>query len=982
MAESPVIEIRTLEAVRNVKDLKDNIVALKGKLDSVSTSTEDYADITKELSRNQAALRNVMNGTHSTFSQSIKDAQGLDTSYNSLVQELKEATQEWRAIPRYLTEADEAQGIINEAWTEAANRVETLRSSLKDMDAATGNYTRNVGNYKSALDGLGGSMGQMKQVGNDMANGLRAVSGVLDVMGISTDKTDTLMRGLQTTVGILTGIKGFAGLLAGLKNTTKAQQAQTTATIASTSATRASTTAQASNAAATGAATAAHVANTAAEGAETVATHTLRGAIEALKVSLTGGLSIAITAVVAGLSTLVSWLTGAKSAAAGLASASRQAKIELMGIEDEFGNPVDVEEEYKKGKERIERIKRENELLLDVMEAEGKSEEELHKQRVENYDDEIWRLGNLQEAEQSLVDVVTENVEEYESTISRLTGLQKLFHKKELEQWGARIEKQKEAKEASEENVKNIQKTIETLEFQKRKEQELYDARKRNESNEELKRQAEEARQEALRALAEIEDLFKSSLTGVDAINAKYDEALEKLEENLAKVTIDEEKANQARAIIEKQRTEALQEEYAKQFSDKYNAYKKSIDVIRKENDETINVYKGLIPSLKDSFEERMKLYEEQSQRTKERLSQDVEEAKRILGDVVDKNHWNAYLEFMTRSNEELKHMYSVMLSDEQAFAKVWPEPFINALKTIGPLILDNEAQTKKDLTQYVNDLMNAYKDAVDANDLEAAAVLRNKLIGNPPVADDADLRAAAEDFVSRMDKKIAEQLVNSENPLEVYFRGSNWSEQLDIHLEKVRSVLDDENATFKEKYEARLKIFEAYNKKYNSFMSTYGAATVNVLDSVADAWEAALQAQVKNGKKSEEQAKKSFKTVKALQVASAVINTAAAVVQALADPTVPSFYVKIANAAAALAAGTAQVLKISATEFSSNANASTESTPQLVDRTPQLQYTIGLNPQEYAQAQSQNPIRAYVVEADLNEGIEHYRRREAETTF
>ena len=79
-AETPVIEIRTLEAVKNVKELKENISALKAKIDDVNTSTDEYADLTRELSQNQAALRNVMNGTNSAFDVSIKDAQGPCTA--------------------------------------------------------------------------------------------------------------------------------------------------------------------------------------------------------------------------------------------------------------------------------------------------------------------------------------------------------------------------------------------------------------------------------------------------------------------------------------------------------------------------------------------------------------------------------------------------------------------------------------------------------------------------------------------------------------------------------------------------------------------------------------------------------------------------------------------------------------------------------------------------------------------------------------
>ena len=946
---SAVIEIKTLEAVQNVQDLKNNITALKKKLDDVSTSTEDYADITKQLSQNQAALRNVMNGTNSTFQQSITAAKGLDSSYNSLVQQLKEATQEWRTIPRYLSEVDKEQGVVNQAWTEAAEKVNSLRTELKEMDADTGNYTRNVGNYKSALEGLGGTMGQVKQVGGDMVNGLQAMTGVLGLVGADTTTLNTIMTGLRTTIGLLTGVKGIAGFLTGLKATTKAQQQNTAATIAGTTANRASTVA-------VGAGTTAHAASTVAKTAETTATWSLKTAVDALKAALSGGLSVAVSAIMAGLSALISWLFGAKEATDELADSAFDAKEAINGM-----------------KGVLDLLTREQDLEIAIMEAEGKGADEIHQKKMENYDEEI----DAQKRQLEVSKEAIENTIKYENYYNS----QKRKYRKNNEE---RLKQELELRDALKDRVKELEKEIEATEFQKRREEELYEARKRNPNNNGNRdNSAEEARREAERALKEIQELFNSSLTGVDAINAKYDEALKKLEDNLKKVRVSEETANQARLIIEKQRTKALREEYAKQFTDKYNSYKKSIDTIRKENDETLDVYKGLIPELKNTYEERVKLYDEQSKRTKDRLEQDLAEAKRILGDVIGEDQWSQYLLFMTKSNEELKGMYRVMLADEEAFAKAWPEPFINALKSMGPLILNTEAQTKKDLTQYVKDLMNAYKEAVQDSDVETAAALREKLIGNPPVAEDEQLRAAAEDFVKRMDQKIAEQLLNGDNPLAVYFKGTNWDEQLGIHLEKFRNTLDDENATFKEKYDARLKILEAYNKKYSIFMNSYGKATSNVMETVADAWNEALQAQVKAGKKSEEQAKASFQFVKGLQIGAAVINTAGAVVQALADTTVPSYYVKVANAAAALAAGTAQIIKISSTDFNASGAGGDTSMPRMVERpNPSVQYTIGLNPADYAEAQAQNPIRAFVVDKDLSEGLEEYNRKQNETSF
>ena len=102
-----------------------------------------------------------------------------------------------------------------------------------------------------------------------------------------------------------------------------------------------------------------------------------------------------------------------------------------------------------------------------------------------------------------------------------------------------------------------------------------------------------------------------------------------------------------------------------------------------------------------------------------------------------------------------------------------------------------------------------------------------------------------------------------------------------------------------------------------------------------------------------------------------------------MADTTVPSYYVKVANAAAALAAGTAQIIKISSTDFNASGAAAGASMPNMVERpNPAVTYTVGLNAADYAEAAAQNPIHCYITDRELDEGLEQYNRRQDETSF
>lgn len=99
------------------------------------------------------------------------------------------------------------------------------------------------------------------------------------------------------------------------------------------------------------------------------------------------------------------------------------------------------------------------------------------------------------------------------------------------------------------------------------------------------------------------------------------------------------------------------------------------------------------------------------------------------------------------------------------------------------------------------------------------------------------------------------------------------------------------------------------------------------ILGSISDAWMDTIQAQIDAGEISEEEGKKQFEKIKALQVAEAIINTIAGAVGALMGITKDTggwgIAAAIAQAAAITAAGMAQVRKIQNTTIGSNTAAS-----------------------------------------------------------
>ena len=144
MAEENVVilEVKTLGAIQNVGDLKDNIKALKHNLDLLDIGSKEYQETLDALKINQNALKDAMHATSSSMDDVITSAMGINGSYNSLVHTMAALKEEWRATN------DEARR------NELGKQIAEINQQLKDMDASVGNFQRNVGNYESGVSGI------------------------------------------------------------------------------------------------------------------------------------------------------------------------------------------------------------------------------------------------------------------------------------------------------------------------------------------------------------------------------------------------------------------------------------------------------------------------------------------------------------------------------------------------------------------------------------------------------------------------------------------------------------------------------------------------------------------------------------------------------------------------------------------------------------------------------------------------------------
>lgn len=939
LERTPIISIRTGEAVKSVKELKQNIQDLKDKIIELRNAEKDCSKETLELQASQREL-NAVNG----LTKSSTDA--VAGSYADLLNQLKEARDAWKQIPQFIN------GELNPAYTEATNRVRSLTEQVSSMEQATGDWHRSVGHYQNALEGLG-------QIGTQLTNGLTSLgatfgiaAGQGSIFGESMKGVGIVLKGITIASNVLKAINKLGD---GFKKNTGNANANTNSLKQNTNATKQNATA--------------HATNTVAEGAETTATFTLKGAIDSLRASI-AALGGPFTIIITLATTLISLLPDLISWIGKLGKGSDEAST---GLQETVIDPLEQIEI------RLKQNNRDREHALSIAQKEKQSDQEIYELRLENAKQERQDYLDAQEEARQVLTQKTlegnklkENSEEWKKNQEAIENARKA-----MDEYG------RKAGDLNWQISVGIPGTYQAEQTGKEKTEAEKRAEKAKAEAEKALKEAEQKQAEADKKLLEI---IESSYESDQKITEKYKKLYDTVKKYYEGGQYTQEQYNQAMTILRKQETDELRNYYKTQYSELQKGANAVSQMNRRAVDEYNNTYRDLRAELRNSVKEEIKIYEDENRLKKQRLSEDIKIARDNLNAIVRINSEEdkVRLDFFNAQTETrtgILDLYSLMLKDEKAFAELYPEPFIEALKTMGPLVLQYQTETSNALQNHVKFLMRAYEEAVEKNDINGAETIRKALLGDPPIADDAELKAAAEDFVKRMDRQMAESLINSENPLAVYLKGSNWDEEMDKYLQKYRDILSSTTATEAQQYEARIRIFETYMRKYQSFIDAYGSATANVLGATADAWDALLQHQVKNNRMSEEQAKKSFKWVKGLQIATAVISTAGAVTQALADPTVPSYYIKAANALAALATGTAQIVKISTTEFSSPGSGGDTSVPTAMQPTPYVP-TIGLNTLDYADAQASNPQRVYVLESDITEAQNKQKVRVEESTF
>lgn len=308
----------------------------------------------------------------------------------------------------------------------------------------------------------------------------------------------------------------------------------------------------------------------------------------------------------------------------------------------------------------------------------------------------------------------------------------------------------------------------------------------------------------------------------------------------------------------------------------------------------------------------------------------------------------------------------------------------VNAVKTA----LNNGIEFKANFNkgkEFADNLIQNIQENLNKSDKNPVTVTVQPKLKE---VDTSNLNSNDEDVNLKLRQKEEEQALKDQERIN--------KEYLDIEKDlysELNANIDQYNKDyikkFNEQQEEEARVLEERRNNIESFVSS----TSDIIGMVADAWESSIKSQIEAGKLSEEEGKKQFEQVKALQTSVAIINTLSAGVAAL-DKTLQAgtpwgVAAGIAQMVAVIGTGMAQVAKIQSTTLGTRSSQVTSvSTPNLgsIVNEYQPQYVSNItNTTELdnlANALQKNPIKAYVVESDISNAQGLARQREDETSW
>lgn len=197
MAKQVVFDIvlRNGQAVTDAKELREAIKASREELAKLALAGKDTSAVTRELGQLKAAQKALSDETRKATREFTVSSDKGKRSYRALQAQLTNLKNEFKDL------GEEAREGI--AGRNLQARIRRLNGELTRIDRTLGNNQRNVGNYSSALKGLGGAL----------LGGL-AIGGFAELVQAGTQAVSEATRKFaefEDTISLLGAVSGASG---------------------------------------------------------------------------------------------------------------------------------------------------------------------------------------------------------------------------------------------------------------------------------------------------------------------------------------------------------------------------------------------------------------------------------------------------------------------------------------------------------------------------------------------------------------------------------------------------------------------------------------------------------------------------------------------------------------------------------------------------------------------------------------------------
>lgn len=431
-------------AIQALVELNAEIEDYRKQLRQLKAVEKEQGELTAEQAELQERLKGRIKETSTEYNRQQRELVKMETatkavggSYNDLVKQNAALSAAMRALP-----LDDTTGELQKLQAQ----YNANNARLKEFDKAMGNHQRNVGNYSSALDNLGGILSGIPGPIGDIVRTFEQFSKVLQASGVSMATKTTVIRGFTdaenaATVATAANTTAQVGQATAVQASAAAIGFDTQATVANTAATAANTGATSANATAQTAQAAGATAATAATGTLTVAQRALNLVMKANPILLIVGAVAALVSAFRGLQPVMDQIKLVTTAVSSAFQFLRDTVFRfIMGeeaLQATFMESIRLSIELERATQRLRDARNEQIVasaqarqMIEQARLDAKDETLTIEERIKALQraidlEEINTARQIQLAEQQLM-IDRQKVDQYKSTADELEALANL----------------------------------------------------------------------------------------------------------------------------------------------------------------------------------------------------------------------------------------------------------------------------------------------------------------------------------------------------------------------------------------------------------------------------------------------------------------------------------------------------------------------------------------------------------------------------